>query len=838
MGLRFTFLFIFLLSSSAYSAPLNLDNLFEENIFDTRLEDVRRRVNKSDRRVDIRETIMIFDEIEFRGHQAGLATAILLNGKVNRMFINFRAHKHFTKSYEYWSDFNSKKLNELKGKYGNPVDVKYNNDGVLAVTWNVKGMTVVMTCRAIKAAPQGVNYCTIIYEKPGFKYRNYGHSIYLGREFTDVILARLNGECKANLASSTELKSIKAEIIKLSKSTPAKAGVKYLYKPYQEQPFLNFDSYRFLKIYYLDKSLEDAMPADGPFLRFSIKDKKIVRIESIKNDKGKKSVSSYMRLIYGAGGELKVVESKGTQRFYGSELKAKGKLKHSYIDYDKSGRPARALVFDKLQLDESNFIYFDKDYNKKITARYSHFLNEVAYFDIRDYSSFLEYELTTAHHDKPWYTTGSFSTPATLSRGYNHLFKIYQAITSKGLDFYITNYIKDSGFRPKKAFQNDFLKRILEYTSKAYTETSHRNGEFVNKIKELTNKPKIAYEEMAFNGAVFTDVRNDKLPFVINKTAKTAVQLKTDSGKLATLFLNKVALGRYQLIKILEDGGEFKDHKTGNFFKMTLQKPFSQKTGRLYFNGNIHTVQEGSTFFGYVVSFENNLIVLKKDNKSYKPNKVGVYNIKFEKKDLLKPFKESYLSPKDIELAQKANFGIPYYVKFCSIMIRTNTKIPLDDGRARYSQTRGTFWAVDSNQKLISKTAYQDYEGDIGSYSYNRGKFYYKNKPFVLRSVPGFRNKKYSVVLDDKKTLVLDFIPNNSWTFARMIKKFFWLKYDFTDNTVIVNGQEENFKYKLFPDQDIIEIEGQKYEIVFHRGQLLIKGKDMLIGQKVSLWKE
>ena len=199
---------------------------------------------------------------------------------------------------------------------------------------------------------------------------------------------------------------------------------------------------------------------------------------------------------------------------------------------------------------------------------------------------------------------------------------------------------------------------------------------------------------------------------------------------------------------------------------------------------------------------------------------------------------DNHLSPADTELAKKAALGIPYYIKFCSILLRINTKIPLDGGRARYSKNNGSFWVVDSNQKLKPKTVNEGLKGDNNAFSYSRGRFHYKNKPFVLKKVAGFKNKKFAVTLNDKETLVLDFIPNNSWTFQRMVKNFYWNKYDFADSTQIKDFKKVNFKYTIFPGENLIMINGKKVEIIFHHGQLLMKDEDMLTGRKVSFWNE
>ncbi|MCM8529172.1 MAG: hypothetical protein NE327_21800 [Lentisphaeraceae bacterium] len=807
-------------------AQVNLDEVFQKGLFQTTVTDIQKAVRNDDK-TDFRgNTALIRKDVTYEGFTAKQA-----HFTENRYLLLEYSRTFDTEDYSfnYWADKIVVLYTDLQKKYGAPVSYQFTPDAILYVKWNAGNKKVTLIGRAINGLISEYNFATISFSPPNSRDLRSNTRI-ISSEFINPVMAGLLADCEKHATTLDQAQQILNEIKNFSPVKENPKNTKYFYLTgFGNYNDLGFNFKRFAAIHEMNLRLQETRPNDKKYYsRITVTDNRLSKIEKIDDSNKDQEVLAYMKCSYDESDTLKFVKI--------SSPKNQNLIYH--INYDSNGVLSRIVEFNNFKLRNTSFIYSSSWYNDAITATYNHSMQKLTYLQHNLESDFLIYEYSNSSEEKD-----RFYTPTLLGGHQNPLISIKEACDKLGIQFYFKNFMKDEGYKPKKVYDAHFLKKHQDFIKSVTDITTERNISFGEKIEALMKAPQNPFYTMVFKSPVYLGSNDETLPFVINKIAKTAVQMKDTSGKLSTLFLNKVFLKRYQLVKILENGAELKDLGNNKTFTMQVNEPFTRKAARIFYKNLTHLVEEDELFFGYTLKYQEDTPALMKEDKKHLPLKGNIFNVSTSEEGDHKEencfCQADYLSLDDFKVALTAPMDLSYKLKFCTFLLRLSTKHAKSNGKFRYTNKEIATWGIKSNNlvKLSSETFDSSDNMDF-KLQLNRGKFYVKNKQFQLSSIEGFKTKKLALKIDRENYLILDFIPNNSCTLKRMIKNFSWNRHYFANNTKNVNFKLHPFNYDVRTNSNEIQIDDKTVQIKFKDGQIFLKEANMQHGKKLVIRNE
>ncbi|MCM8525873.1 MAG: hypothetical protein NE327_05110, partial [Lentisphaeraceae bacterium] len=414
----------------------------------------------------------------------------------------------------------------------------------------------------------------------------------------------------------------------------------------------------------------------------------------------------------------------------------------------------------------------------------------------------------------------------------------------------LPNISTQNEYSPNKPVDSSFLSKAVHFLNESISASKLHNEKIISDSGSILDGDKNPFYKMA-SPLVFKvgEFRND-LPFIVNKVAENAIQVKTDTGKLVTIFKNKIILKSLQLIDISKDGAKFKKISDNSVFFMKIGKRFSIDQF-IFINAKqkIHKLSHGDNFMGYNVLIENEEAAFSKDGKLYRQKEfyfelpdldenAGIHKIK-NCGCYIAPHETNMLpmSPLEITKAKTQKIDENYIAEFCDIELFKvlDKKTGINTGSIKaskigiYRKVGESFIPVDLEEGA------EDY--DI---SFQKGKLTINGKT-PRQYTDFFKKSAFMISLNQNEHVGIRMIPKNPWTLERVISEFrtsityegIKYNYDFGDKKVFANGKEVPFNFLINPDKFQLTIDGKTYKLFFKNSNIFLKSEEMKAGFRV-----
>ena len=824
MSLRaFVFFSLIFLSSNTFSQETDLEEIVQGNPFNISEAAFKEKWVKK-YKIDWRGGYFGGSKrfAKIYGFSAAEVNFRFSTSKLSEIKLRFKSNFNSQYSYKYWSKKNYEIYSQLLETYGKPKNIELRNDSSCVISWEKGGLNIVLVAKAINSDVPFATYCDLFFYQKTYSSVAQKEQHVLPKDLLKPLENKLKSEYIDKLPSEAEVAAIAKT---LSKLQAPKILINNSHKVYYAHtnfvdridmdPLEAFQSGIFS---YTFKKTE--RPDYSSYIKVIAKDSMIIGLQNIRQKDNKETICLRSSFIYDKNKALKVIHSS-----------YKDKVTQLWIDYDSKGFLSRVLKFKNGRLSNLYFLHTDNQYEEYIALEYNY-----------ENKQFREYKFKVGEE--------TLKNAYSAYSGYTSLFQRQEKkrsihIQAKEFSDYnlthvIPNVINKGEWLPKKAFDSSFLKPSLTTYKKMLEVSQEHNQALSARAKEIFTGKTNPFTELNVPLVIKVKDEASALPFVVNKVAKTAIQVKTLNGKLVTVFKNKIILKNLQLVNINDKGAEFKNLQTQkNFFMEIGQKHFLDKTTIVSYKGVSHKLKNDDNFMGYKVIIENKETAFSKGNKLYRingfyyelpnlneleglhrVNKCGCYKDPANEQS-------SPLNPAQIRQAKTDNMDHKYFAKFCDYELY---KIEIE-------RRSPTSWSTFS-QKLGLYNLYKGLINPIYISERDHGfELLYKGGSFTVNgkkiSEQTDKSNNTAHVVEQKKDFYtgIKFLANNPWTLARMIKKYgveiekngIEYYYNFGESKVRANREEIPFQYNLNPDKSEIVIDGEVFKITFKNARAFIQ---------------
>ena len=134
-------------------------------------------------------------------------------------------------------------------------------------------------------------------------------------------------------------------------------------------------------------------------------------------------------------------------------------------------------------------------------------------------------------------------------------------------------------------------------------------------LKPIWPQKRQELEGLAAGGVLeFKEFQHKVFPVLLTGVAGNKVQLMDSVGKKTVNKKSEIILGRLQIVNVETDSAEFRDIRTSKSYTLYKDEKYILKKAALFvYKGETHRVIDGSVFFGYPVTFEEDKISFKVD---------------------------------------------------------------------------------------------------------------------------------------------------------------------------------------------------------------------------------
>ncbi|MCM8540093.1 MAG: hypothetical protein NE328_07435 [Lentisphaeraceae bacterium] len=757
------------------------------------------------------------------------------SGKLDLIELDFASSGFDYMSYNYWSKKNHSILNELTAKYGKAQSSEIRGDLSIKFIWKTKDINVLFLTKAIDSSNSNTNYSKITFYKKKTLYSLASEKYTIPGDVLYSTKAKLFSQFNHILPSPKEISEVAS---KLKKLNPPKILINNSHKVYfgHQNVIRNFDVNP-LDIF--DSSVfRYTFKRATPISKYShvkiiTKNSKVISLQNIfiENPKeNKEEIVLRTNYLYDKENALKVIHAEnGTNVF------------QVWIDYDSNGFVSRVLKFEDLILKNVYFVHTLDQYNNYIALEYFYPNEEFRNFKIKSDDLSLKYTYNTHYGQHSYYT--STEKPSQIISQTEEFLK-YQ------LTPIIPNIAKKSEYIPNNPIDSSFLKPVLNIYKKSIALSKEHNKKIQKSAPLILSAEGNPFNKMDLSLTYKIGEENETLPFIVNKVAKNAIQVKTTTNKLVTIFKDKIVLNKLQLIKILDSGAEFKDIKTQKIHTLKIGQPYAlEKKIIITYKNSTHLLSNNDKFMGFQVLIENDEMAFSRQGRLYRqkefyidlPNLIEtegshkIENCTCYTPDFDQPSKE--LKPQEITKAKSDKIDPSYIFKFCDFDLfeQITNQTGFNSWSYRYKRL-GIY--KKSNGNLIPvrlNDSNHDYE-----FTFKSGKFSVSGKRISLYKDVFERQTYYA---DLGKTAVgFSLIPNNPWTLERLINTFslsvkregIAYNYHFSDKTCRINGKDVPFKFSILPEKYQIIIDNITYNLIFKNSTVIAKPEDMTRGFSFS----
>ena len=745
------------------------------------------------------------------------------NKKLRYIRLSYNNATGSQKSYRYVADKGFEIFKTLKKKYGKPLSYTLLDDQRVLVDWKDKDINIFLSVKAVDSLVPYSNVAILNFTKePGhifIKKPVLPKGVY--RAFQNNV----RQVCNENLPNAKTVNSLATLLNKKWARPVSTTGDRELFCNYAVAKDLLLDPLNNLKFHNFHiRSFVKEKPLNRDFFKLKIKGDKLLEAEYISsNELGVEKSEMKTFFIYDQEKALKLIIKQFADR-----------IEHYWINYDEKGYCSGVYHFKNFQPVNYYFIYSENRYKSRISAHYSY-----------EYSKFMKFAYFLGDEEVELGFDEIYKRQIVNKSSENFSIQNRLALEENKIKYFLPNLNVKNEYKPKDAVNSYYMLESLDFLRTCKEALLKRNTQNKTKIKELMNGLGNPFDKLNYKGAFVSNFRTESLPFVVNKTAERAIQLKLNNGKLFTLFLNKVAYKRYQLIKIEKERATFKDLVSNQSFTMNILQPYNKAVVSVDYKGVRHDVKEGENFFGYTFGQASGKLIFTGKGKAlnvnkhlldFEPEKEGghkIYNC---------PCDSNSLSLEEIMKLKKSRIDWSFLLKNMNFSLTRQTIIPRENGQS-YSYSKISNWTIENN-RLVKLKSFEKSEEDKYKLSLRGNRFYLGNKAFVAEP-SNVLHRRYKISLSKTEKVQLEFTPKNAYVFEKLINQFYiqidtdksFKSFNLRENRSYDEGVEGKVKYSIKPEANEITLNGEIYRLDFISGDVYIFDPEMLKGFKISPYR-
>ena len=566
--------------------------------------------------------------------------------------------------FQYWSQKNHEVLKKLTAKYGKTKKVEIRGDLSIVATWETPTVNLLFLGKAINSPISYNHRSRIIFHKNSYPPPRSSEKYTIPGEILNAVKNTLYNSFSDKLPTENEsatilriLKRIKPPKILVNQSHKLFYGHSNMYREPEIKPLELFYAPALKSFYTKDK-----VPFQSGFVEVITENSKIIALHNIsktKEDK-KEVINVRTSYIYDKGKALKIIHAEN------------GKNIHQYwIDYDENGFLSRVFEVLNHQLKNVYFIHTNNQYKNYVALQYSY-----AYQKFMNFKAKIDPE-NISYSFNDYYRGFRFNASSGSSLS---ILSLTEKCKENNVMPIIPNIETLGEYKPDKAVDSSFLLPVINQLKASIALSKKHNEDIKKKSQEILNGNGNPFVKMDMSIVYKVGEIRNNLPFVINKVAEKAIQIKTSRGKLITVFKDKTILKYLKLVEIDKDGAKFKNLSSGRILFMQIGKPHSlDKSILVSFKNKTHKLSNDDTFMGYKVLVENDEAAFSKGNNLFRQK--GFY---FELPNLVEiegrhkihncrcytsPSEATMqvMTPKEITHAKIAKIDEKYIATYCDI---------------------------------------------------------------------------------------------------------------------------------------------------------------------------